>query len=260
MKKRLDKTIFLNGPIIQRIENLKNSLLTNPELAESLTLSESHVFYDLPESGEPEHRQVAQKIYQCSADTNKQLTIISAYFVPSDKLMASIKDLVSRGINIKVFTNSLASIDVTAAFSGYERYRHQLLSMGVELFEFRADPEYHSIYSTPAINVKRFGLHAKSIIYDTSSVYVGTLNLDPRSASLNTEIGILVDNPMLSDSIRSAFLEDLSEGQFWQVKFNHKGRLSWTCGKDSTTTQPARNLRQRIANFIYSHLPIQQQL
>lgn len=260
MKKQLDKALFLHSPIIQRITNLTNSLITNSGLAESLILSESHVFYDLPELGESEQSQMAKKLYQYSINTVKQLTIISAYFVPSDKLMASIKNLISKNINIQVFTNSLASIDVTAAFSGYERYRHQLLSMGVELFEFRADPEYHSIYSTPAINVKRFGLHAKSIVYDTSSVYVGTLNLDPRSASLNTEIGILVDDPKLSDSIRNAFLKDLAEGQFWQVKFNNRGRLSWSCGKDSTTTQPARGLWQRIANFIYSCLPIQQHL
>lgn len=260
MKKQLDKAFTSNSAIIQRIEKLKNSLLTDPDLVQSLTLSKSHVFYDLPDPGKTEDRQVAQKLYQCGANTKETLTIISAYFVPSDKLMDSIKNLASRGVHIQVFTNSLASIDVTVAFSGYERYRRQLLTMGVELFEFRSNPEFHSTYSTPAVNVKRFGLHAKSIIYDTGTVYVGTLNLDPRSTSLNTEIGILVDHPELAASIRDAFLEDVSGDQFWQVKLNNKGGLVWTCGNDSTTTQPARNLWQRIANFIYSYLPIQQQI
>ena len=260
MKKKLDKFIFINGPIIQRIVHLKNSLIANPELSASLIQSESHIFYDLPEPDESKQRQTIQKLYQPGTDTVKQLTLISAYFVPSNNLIASLKKMVDRGVNVQVFTNSLASIDVTAAFSGYERCRHQLLAMGIELFEFRADPEYHSTYSTPASNVKNFGLHAKSIIYDTDSVYVGTFNLDPRSASLNTEIGILVDNSTLSDDIRNAFLSDLSEGQFWQVKYNDKGHLTWTCNKDSTTRQPARNLWQRMANFIYSRLPIQQQL
>jgi putative cardiolipin synthase len=260
MKKKLGKFIFINNPIIQRIENLKDSLITNPELSASLIQSESHIFYDLPEPGESEQRKTIQKLYQPSIDTVKRLTLISAYFVPSNNLIDSLKNMIDRGVKVQVFTNSLASIDVTAAFSGYERYRHRLLSMGIELFEFRADPEYHSTYSTPAINVKNFGLHAKSIIYDTSSVYVGTLNLDPRSASLNTEIGILVDSSALSNDIRNAFLKDLSEGQFWRVKYNDKGRLTWTCNKNSTTRQPARNLWQRLANFIYSRLPIQQQL
>ncbi len=260
MKKRLHNHLSLNRPIIRRIEDLKVSLLTNPELAASLSISESNVYYDLPERRESEQSIMAQKLYQCSVDTIEQMIVVSPYFVPSGKLMSTISDLISKGVNIKVFTNSLASIDVTVAFSGYERYRRQLLSMGVELFEFRADPEYHSIYSTPSINVKRFSLHAKSIIYDISSAYVGTLNLDPRSTSLNTEVGILVNNPALSENIRNTFMKDLTEGQYWQVTINSKGRLEWTCGKDSTTTQPARNLWQRITNSIYIHLPIQQQL
>jgi len=260
MKKHLDNNIILHNPIIQRIEHLKNSLLNKPDIAESFISAESHVFYDLPELGENEQSQMAKQLYQSSINSVKQLTIVSAYFVPTNNMLESMKDLIDKGVILQVFTNSLASIDVTVAFSGYERYRQQLLSMGVELFEFRAKPEYHSTYSTPAVNVKRFGLHAKTFIYDNSSVYVGTLNLDPRSTTLNTEIGILVDDTILSDNIRSAFLKDLSEGQFWAVKYNNEGRLSWTSGKDSTTRQPARNLWQRIANFIYSHLPIQQHL
>jgi len=260
MKHQLEKNIILNKPIIQRIEDLKNSLVNKPDIAETFITAKSHVFYDLPELGENEQSQMAKQLYQFSVGAVKQLTIVSAYFVPTDTMLESIKKLIDDGVVIQVFTNSLASIDVTVAFSGYERYRQQLLSIGVELFEFRANPEYHSTYSTPAVNVKRFGLHTKSFICDTRSVYVGTLNLDPRSATLNTEVGILVDDEILSDNIQSAFLKDLSEGQFWEVKYNNEGNLSWTCNKDMTTRPPARNMWQRIANFIYSFLPIQQQL
>lgn len=260
MEKTLKQTISLNGPIIQRIENLKNSLVTKPDIADLFTTAQSHVLYDLPELGENAKSEMAKQLYQSSFGTVKQLTIVSAYFVPSNDMLKSIKDLINNGVTIQIFTNSLASIDVTIAFSGYERYRHQLLTMGVKLFEFRSNPEYHSTYSTPAVNVKYFGLHAKSFIYDSNSVYVGTLNLDPRSASLNTEIGILVDDPVLSDSIRGAFLEDLSEGQFWEVTYNNDGHLCWTCNYESTTRQPARSLWQRVANRLYSFLPIQQQL
>jgi len=108
--------------------------------------------------------------------------------------------------------------------------------------------------------IKRLDLHAKSIIYDNTSVYIGTLNLDPRSEGLNTEIGVLVDNPALCESIRGAFLNDLAEGQFWQVNHDKDMHLNWVCGSDSTTIQPAKNSWQRMANFIYARLPIQQQL
>jgi putative cardiolipin synthase len=132
--------------------------------------------------------------------------------------------------------------------------------MGIELFEFRAKPEYHSIYTTPSVNVKRFSLHAKSIIYDDDCVYVGTLNLDPRSAVLNTEIGLLVKSNALTKSVRRAFFEDLSEGEYWKVSLNNKGKITWENGNTKTSIQPARNPVQRIFNLIYSLLPIHQQL
>jgi putative cardiolipin synthase len=260
MKKTLEKSLSVNNTIIQRVENLKNSLLTKPDIGTLFTTAQSHVLYDLPEFSEKAQSEMAKQLYQSSIGTVKQLNIISAYFVPSKDMLNSIKALIDNGVSIQVFTNSLASIDVTVVFSGYERYRQQLLNMGVKLFEFCATPKYHSTYSTPAVNVKHFGLHAKSFVYDSNSVYVGTLNLDPRSTTLNTEVGILVDNPTLSENIYNAFLEDLAEGQFWAVTYNNDGKLCWTRGNESTTHQPARNLWQRAINRIYAFFPIQHQL
>lgn len=260
MKKRLDKKVLLAKQIIQRIDNLKTSLLNEPDLTSSLIKSDSLVFYDPPEPEHTEIGQMARSLYQCSEATSKKLTIISAYFVPSKNLIQAFENLVKRGVHIQIFTNSLASIDVTAAFSGYQRYRYELLSMGIELYEFCANPKYHSIYTTPSINVKRFSLHAKSIIYDTDSVYVGTLNLDPRSTTLNTEIGMLVKSETLAEKIRQAFLEDLSEGEFWKLSLSPAGKVIWKNGATTTNTQPARSTLQRIFNLIYSLLPIHQQL
>jgi len=260
MKRRLEKKLLLSRQIIQRIENLKTDLLNQPDLTSSLIKAGSLVFYDPPESSPTEMGQPTQSLYQCNDSTSKELTIISAYFVPSKNLMASLQALIEKGVNIQIFTNSLASIDVTVAFSGYQRYRKQLLAMGVELYEFCADPKYHSIYTTPSVNVKRFSLHAKSIIYDASTVYVGTLNLDPRSAILNTEIGLLVESRALAEEVRQAFFEDLSEGEFWKVSQSHTGKINWQNGTTKTGIQPARSPIQRMFNLIYSLLPIHQHL
>ena len=258
LKKLLKKNLMLNQQAIQRIANLKKSLLSDPKPGKLLIPASARVFYDHPVPGQVEPREMLQALYQCSASTSEKLTIISAYFVPSEYLLDALQELVTRGIKIRVFTNSLASIDVTAVFSGYQRYRYQLLSMGVELYEFRADTRQLSAHadSRPGLS----GLHAKSIIFDSASVYVGTLNLDPRSATLNTEAGVMVESPELAKNIREAFYSDLSEHRFWQVQHDNRGRLRWTCGTDSTTKQPSRGISQRIANFIYSRLPIQQHL
>ncbi|MCW8922959.1 MAG: phospholipase D family protein [Gammaproteobacteria bacterium] len=260
MVKRLNTNIAVSRKIIQRISSVKKSLVNNPDLIRQLISSKAQVFYDVPNVNSIDEKHMAHTLYQCNMHTKKQLMIISAYFIPSKALIASLQSLLESGVHIKVLTNSLASIDVTAAFTGYERYRHQLLNMGVELFEFRAEPRYRSTYSASTINIDYLSLHAKSIIYDGDSVYVGTLNLDPRSENLNTEIGIFVKNPQLTESVHQAFLEDLAEEKYWQVKFNERGKLTWQCSDEIITQQPARSFWQRIAKTFFSLLPIQQHL
>ena len=260
MKKHLYKNLLISQQAIQRITAVKDDLLNSPDLKDRLISAKAQVFYDLPDTQSIEERHLVRDLYQHSIHTKKQLTIISAYFIPTKQLIASLQTLLNNGVHIRVLTNSLASIDVTAAFTGYERYRHQLLIMGVELYEFRAEPKYHSTYSASTINVDYLSLHAKSIIYDSDSVYVGTLNLDPRSENLNTEIGLFVQNPDLTESVCRAFIEDLNEGKYWQVKYNEQGKLIWQSNDEIITVQPARGLWQRIAKTIFSMLPIQQHL
>jgi len=260
MKKRLDKNIVSSQKIIQRIEQLANKLIYDPQLASRLITSKSDVFFDLPNTDAADKQHMSNNLNQRILQTKKQLTIISAYFIPSTSLINSFQALINKGTQIQVLTNSLASIDITPAFTGYERYRRQLLDMGVELFEFRAEPKYHSTYSASAINVDYLSLHAKSIIYDDESVYVGTLNLDPRSENLNTEIGLFIKNKDLAESVHHGFIDDLNKGKYWQVKYNEDGRLIWQFEDEVISFQPARSLWQRIAKTIYSLLPIQQHL
>ena len=260
MKKRLNKNIASSQKIIQRIEQLANKLINDPHLASQLITSKTDVFYDLPNTDAIDKQHMSNDLNQRILQTKKQLTIISAYFIPSKTLIESFQTLLDKGAQIQVLTNSLASIDITPAFTGYERYRQQLLDMGVELFEFRAEPKYHSTYSASTINIDYLSLHAKSIIYDDESVYVGTLNLDPRSEYLNTEIGLFVKNKRLAESVHSGFIKDLTEGKYWQVKYNEYGKLIWQFEDEVIGIQPARSLWQRIAKTIYSLLPIQKHL
>ncbi|MCW8830966.1 MAG: phospholipase D-like domain-containing protein, partial [Gammaproteobacteria bacterium] len=126
MVKRLNTNIAVSRKIIQRISSVKKSLVNNPDLIRQLISSKAQVFYDVPNVNSIDEKHMAHTLYQCNMHTKKQLMIISAYFIPSKALIASLQSLLESGVHIKVLTNSLASIDVTAAFTGYERYRHQL--------------------------------------------------------------------------------------------------------------------------------------
>ena len=259
MKKQLDKNMAHSQKVIQRINQLKIKLLNKTELQNKLVTSDIEVFYDLPDNDIAAENKVAHNLYQRIIQTQKQLTIISAYFIPGKTLISLFTTLIARGVKIQVLTNSLASIDVTPAFTGYERYRKQLLDLGVELFEFRAEPKYLSTHSASTINVDYLSLHAKSIIYDNAT-YVGTLNLDPRSEHLNTEIGLFIDNPDFCHDVYSTFGNDLKEGKYWQVKYSDRGKLIWQFSDEIISIQPARSFWQRITKTLYALLPIQQHL
>jgi putative cardiolipin synthase len=131
------------------------------------------------------------------------------------------EQLVRKGVRIRISTNSLASTDNIQAFSGYHGQRDDLLEAGVELFEFKPHPAFKDelIERYPALADKNpiFALHAKSMVIDDRAVYIGTFNLDPRSANLNTEVGILVDSEELARQLTDAIERDIRPGNSWQT-------------------------------------------
>ncbi len=105
---------------------------------------------------------------------------------------AALIALIERGVRVRILTNSLGSTDNLEAFSGYARERATLLALGVELYEFRPDAAVRREVMSGTLQEQLdftpiFGLHAKSMVVDERIAVIGTFNLDPRSANLNTE-------------------------------------------------------------------------
>ena len=95
---------------------------------------------------------------------------------------------------------------------------------GVELYEFMPYPaikeELIRRYPRIAENNPIFALHAKSMVIDNHIVYIGTFNLDPRSANLNTEVGLLVDSPELARQLTASIERDIGPGNSWQSRLD----------------------------------------
>ena len=132
-----------------------------------------------------------------------QALLISPYFIPGEKGVTYLSGLERRGVTVKVLTNALASTDEPEVHAGYARYRVPLLEAGVDLFELRPIPgrppsDAHGTSSGES-------LHAKSMIVDQRMVFVGSMNLDPRSRKLNTEMGVVVDCPDLAAALSKYF-------------------------------------------------------
>jgi putative cardiolipin synthase len=137
-----------------------------------------------------------------------ELVMVSPYFVPGEKFVAYLRSLVERGVRVRILTNSLAATDVPAVHAGYQKYRRALLEGGAELYEMKPTAtkgerdEAESRSASEKSKNKLSGssqasLHAKAMVFDRRTLFVGSMNLDPRSVLTNTEIGVLLEHPGL---------------------------------------------------------------
>ena len=148
----------------------------------------------------PPDKTLLAPLYQAMTETRHTLTLVSPYFVPGRQGAAALAALARRGVSVSVLTNALAATDVSAVHAGYARYRKGLLRAGVRLYELKPGS---------TVGGGRLGLpgrsgtslHAKTFALDEAQLFVGSFNLDPRSAELNTEMGLLIDSPALARSL-----------------------------------------------------------
>ena len=164
--------------------------------------------------------RTAEALAKLAASAQQRITIQSPYVVLSDKAIALFERLIERGVKVRISTNSLAATDNIQAFSGYRNQRTQLLKMGIELYEYRPDPQIRATLMPRAATHTKppvFAIHAKTMVVDGQQVYIGTYNLDPRSENLNTEVGVVIQNASVARSVEQAIETDMEPGNSWRA-------------------------------------------
>ena len=158
-----------------------------------------------------------------------------------------------------MLTNSLASTDVGAVHSGYQNYRDDMLEHGVEMYELRPDSSMQQLSWSASPLKSRAGLHAKAMVVDRRYVVVGSYNLDPRSADINTELALLVDSPEFAELVAEFFEDGVKPENSYRVTLE-RGRLRWTTSDDGTvqvyTKEPATSWWMRFKADALGILPI----
>ena len=189
------------------------------------------------------------------------LLIESAYFVVRDGGVEMLRGLVERGVKVRVLTNSLLSNDVLAAHAGHAKYRKKLLEAGVEIYELRSDS---TIIDRNWRGESRAGLHTKALAFDDESIFIGSFNLDPRSANINTEAGIYLESPVLAADLTDYMDEGASLVNSYRVTLDEKGDLRWTTLIDGEEVvydkDPLSTFGQRFMSGFIGILPIESQL
>jgi len=187
-----------------------------------------------------------------------ELLLTNAYIIPGEPGIDFLGSLSARGVDVRILTNSLASHDVPAVNSHYEPWRKPIIATGAKLYELRADAAVRSIVDVPPVAAKFVGLHTKASVADGRHVFIGSMNLDPRSAVINTEMGAVIDSIGLGKALRTVMLRDMSGDNAWHVTIADSGRLQWQNNDETVTQQPTRDFMQNVMNFVFKVVPKEQ--
>jgi putative cardiolipin synthase len=198
-------------------------------------------------------------------DATRELLILSPYFVPRDEGTRSLVQGVERGVHTSVVTNSLAATDVAAVHTGYARQRRKLLAGGVELYEMKRRAGSEAGRSQISLTgSSRSSLHTKAMVIDRRWVFVGSMNLDPRSAFLNTEMGVLIDSPALAEQVRGHFQRAAGPELSYRVVLEENEGLVWydrVKGVDRRLErEPDASAWRRLGVTLLRAVPIDSQL
>ncbi|MEP5321610.1 phospholipase D-like domain-containing protein, partial [Marinobacter alexandrii] len=201
--------------------------------------------YDQPSKVEAKkvsaETHLAPKIKMGMDRTQRDLIIVSPYFVPGEEFTGYLVSLVERGVRVRILTNSLQANDVSMVHAGYMRYREDLITGGVELFEFKADAnkvvrkrdkeQGKDKKEKSRIGASKASLHAKFFGFDETYLFIGSFNLDGRSVALNSELGAYYASPEEAKLLSQTFDESILEFAY-QVSLDNDGNLKWTTDKN----------------------------
>ena len=233
--------------------------------------AKAHFIADSPNKirGEATHDQlIYSQMLNIMGEPKQHLELVSAYFVPTRKGTDYLVNLSKNDVRIRILTNSFLANDVAVVHAFYQKYRHDLLQNGIKLYEFKPYIErnkrtwYEVVTGNviPAKGKNTSSLHAKFFDID-GMVFIGSFNFDPRSANLNSEVGLVVESDVLQKYI-SRSLDQYLPQIAYELKLNKQGEIIWLDQhKDGSIVEykhdPETTKFQRFAMQAVSYLPIE---
>jgi putative cardiolipin synthase len=220
-----------------------------------------------------------QRLIELANQASSEVLIISPYFVPHDAGVKALAAITGRGVKVKVLTNSLAATDAVAVQAGYAPYRVPMLKAGVELYEFK--PVQADGDGRPRAGLfgsqSRASLHAKAYMIDRSILVIGSMNLDPRSASLNTELALVIYNRQIAGEGARLFDAGIAPARAYRVELASPAVLAglkntgspmsplvWTTEDDGQARtynfDPQAGLYRNVLTGLFMLLPVDSQL
>jgi cardiolipin synthase C len=258
-------------PYVRALRDVQNRTRLLAEAPAALLLKHVELLVDDPgkviaEKGAGvEGSRVLAGLERAIEGAEKEALIISPYFVPGKQGAERLLRDVASGLRIAVLTNSLAATDVAAVHAGYARVRRMLAKGGVELYEMKRKAAGETGRSQLSVTGSSgASLHSKAVVIDGRWVYIGSMNLDPRSTVLNTEMGVLVDSAELAGQLRRQWDLITSPELSYRVVLEPDGELVWydrAGGRERRSQhEPDASTMRRLGVTLLRMVPIDSQL
>ena len=263
---RLHEEIAAAGypyPIDQDLEELAAQ---GAEFRDNLVWAHGQVIADEPDAiaRGKDSDQVTEFIRGRIAELKEELLVESPYFVLPAAAQATVKALHDRNVRVRVLTNSLASNDMLPAHSGYAKTRRRLLENGMELYELRPDTDAFRPGWSLISARSSAALHAKAMAFDRKAVFIGSFNLDPRSAVINTEAGLYIESPELAERLTAYMATGVVPANSYRVLLDPARKIVWETMRDGKKVryrdEPDTGFRRRFVADLLKLLPIDAQL
>ncbi|MBT8040706.1 MAG: phospholipase D family protein [Gammaproteobacteria bacterium] len=234
------------------------------EWRDQLSWVEAHVVVDPLERFEGQGRSAIVEFNEHHiADIDEQFMAQSAYLIPSREGLDHMKELVDRGVRVRLLTNSLQSNNHISAHSGYMKYRKEILRAGAELYELRPDAALREHFRANEKNHEvPAGIHTKSFILDEDQALIGSFNFDPRSRDLNSEIGLVINDAEFAREVMAVMEKDFHPENSYRLFLDESENLRWEIinpdgSKTIYTRDPGAPWWRRATARFLSWLPIE---
>jgi putative cardiolipin synthase len=241
-----------------------------------LAWAPAQLVYDSPDkkqvaSGAVPGALIVPEVEKVIRAVQSEMLLVTPYLVPSEEELRALRELRERQVRVRILSNSLESCPEISAQSGYDHYRVPLLRSGVELYEVRSllGSSRGSGQSSKISRYGNYALHGKLYVFDRERVLIGSMNFDQRSQRINTEIGLIISSPEISQQTALRFEFMVKPENCYALALSPTGalgksRLTWRTEESNREVdyvrEPARSGWQRLQAKLLSLLPIEREL
>jgi putative cardiolipin synthase len=237
----------------------------------SLHWASGNLLYDPPEKlaapfERASDRYLGAQLARIAAAVESELLVVSPYFVPGTGGVQFFGGKKASGVDVRILTNSLAATDAWLVHAAYKKYRRPLLRKSVRIYELKPEARADSGVKG-SVGTSRSSLHGKTFVFDRTSVFIGSLNIDPRSLRQNTESGVLVGDKALAGDVAALFELWSSPDYAYELGLQrapHRHRLTWMTNEGGNSvkyhSEPGAGILRRMGVNIAALFPIESQV